>query len=467
MKRWASGVGLMIVLGLALRCYHFFREPSIWCDEAWVMANVLDKDYSQLCGPLENTQAAPCLFLWMEKCAVQTLGDAPWVWRLAPFLASCAALLLFAYVARQLLSPSAACWVVMLFACSDRLLWHTAEVKPYAIDLFCAAAILAVYCRVCQASLHFQLLLWTAISPLLIFLSYPGCMLCGGIATAMALAIMRKGNTQACLLYGGFLAVVLGCFLLLLVGPVASQRNPDLMQYWTSFMPDWTRPWTVPSWTVRCTGGMLLYCCKPIGGFLAPMMVLGAIGWWRRGRSELIGLLTVPIVLAVVAAYLHQYPFGHTRLELYCTPAVLLLVGFGLPPAFAWLRAHALWSAGLLAGLLLAPLAHTAYRVVHPWDVADSRGAAAYVQSRFQPGDEVVCDQCEYAYYFRTGGPAPHGGVTSPRTGSLRSWIVVGGISEEIRQEAVQRVLAAGWHILERHDHFTFTSVLLASSNSE
>ena len=38
---------------------------------------------------------------------------------------------------------------------------------------------------------------------------------------------------------------------------------------WTSFFPDWSRPWTVPGWTLFSTLDVLRYCCKPLGQILA------------------------------------------------------------------------------------------------------------------------------------------------------------------------------------------------------
>src|SRR5438128_12417 len=58
-------VGL-VLLGLALRGYHYLRGPSMWHDEAAVAVNVLDKDYQGLLGPLRFHEAAPPLFLWVE-----------------------------------------------------------------------------------------------------------------------------------------------------------------------------------------------------------------------------------------------------------------------------------------------------------------------------------------------------------------------------------------------------------------
>ncbi len=95
-------VGLL-ALGLALRGYHYFREPSMWHDEAAVAVNVLNRGYADLLGPLTFHEAAPPLFLWLEKTVCLALGDGVFALRLPAFLASCIALPLLAWAA-------AGCW---------------------------------------------------------------------------------------------------------------------------------------------------------------------------------------------------------------------------------------------------------------------------------------------------------------------------------------------------------------------
>src|SRR5690349_25066348 len=97
---WTSGV---LALGLGLRLYHFLRDPSVWHDEAALILNVLDKGFLDLLGTLSFAEAAPPLFLWMEKLATLLLGDGPYALRLVPFLASCAALVLMVPIARRVL----------------------------------------------------------------------------------------------------------------------------------------------------------------------------------------------------------------------------------------------------------------------------------------------------------------------------------------------------------------------------
>src|SRR5207237_8992991 len=86
--------GLVLALGLGLRVYHYARNPSMWHDEAALVLNVLSKGFDELLGPLLFTEAAPPLFLWLERAVALTLVDGTYALRLVPFLASCAALLL-------------------------------------------------------------------------------------------------------------------------------------------------------------------------------------------------------------------------------------------------------------------------------------------------------------------------------------------------------------------------------------
>src|SRR5262245_31673159 len=83
-----------VLMGLGLRSVHYLREPSVWHDEAALILNVIGKSFGELLGPLFFAEAAPPLFLWVERAVCLVLGDGVGALRLLPFLASCAALVL-------------------------------------------------------------------------------------------------------------------------------------------------------------------------------------------------------------------------------------------------------------------------------------------------------------------------------------------------------------------------------------
>jgi len=479
-QQLAKAVGstlFLVLLGLGLRSYHYLRGPSLWHDEAAVILNVLDKSYSQLLGPLFFSEAAPPLFLWVEKAAGWGLGDNTYVWRLVPFLASCVALCLMAPIAKRVLRPEAVPWALLLFACSDRILWHSCESKPYTVDLLCATVFLGVFCWTRAWTPGRQLSLYIALAPPFIFLSYPACFLYGGLMLALLPAVWREQGRGGKVAYGLLALVVGASFLLLVRGPVHAQRNDQLMWFWERQFPHWERPWTVPGWTVVSTFEMLRYCCKPTGGLLGIVAVAGAVALWRGGHKALVTLLLVPIALAVVGAYLKHYPFGHARVELYAAPAVVLCIAAGIAPVLGWCRAHFRPAAVVVVVCLVAPLGLTFYRVANPWERPDSAGATAYVLSHRMPGDAVEGNQWEYEYYFRCLGStykpqASQGSpqasqdssqVEAPPSSGERLWVVAGGPTVEARVRLIQSPCFKDWHVLERCDALERTTIFLLS----
>jgi Dolichyl-phosphate-mannose-protein mannosyltransferase len=404
----------LLLLGVGLRLFHYLREPSIWHDEAALLLNVIGKNFHELLGPLLFAEAAPPLFLWVERGVYLTLGPGIQALRLVPFLASCVSLLLFAFSARRLLRPSAVPWAVLLFACSDHLLWHTCEAKPYSVDVLSAALLLAVYCATRTWSLGWQLLLYMALTPLLMGVSYPGCFLCGGLLIALLPAVGRARHWRTSMGYGLLALIVTGTFLVLVLGPADAQRSDLMARCWERQFPCWHRPWSVPAWMVLSSLEVVRYCCAPTGPFLAAIAVLGTVSLWGQGQRAIVALLTVPIVLALFASCLGAYPYGGVRVLVYAAPALILLIAAGLPGAFAWLRARSRLATLALAGLLLAPAGLTGYRLVVPWQRADCASAAGYVLGHRQPTDGVTCNHWEYLYYFQHLGPVTGFGSCYP-----------------------------------------------------
>jgi hypothetical protein len=480
--RWAA---LLVVLGLALRAYHYLRDPSVWHDEAVLIVNVLDLGFTQLLGPLRFAEAAPPLFLWVEKSVSLALGDGTFALRLVPFLASCLSLLLVAAVAWRWLEPGAVPWAVLLFACSNRLLWHGCEAKPYAVDVLAGSVTLAIFCWTQSWPVWRQAILYAVLAPLLIFLCYPGGFLCGGILAALLPAVWRERRVVAWLSYGVLVLVVGTSFLLLLLGPVHAQRCGPMDHCWVGQFANWQRPWTVPGWCVFSTLDLVRYAHEPWGQPLTALAVVGAVSWWRAGYRRRVILAAMPIGLALLAACAHAYPYGGARIVVYAAPATSLLIAAGVGPVFAWLRARHRLAPALLTTVLLAPLGLTLYRVVIPWDRADAVGATEYVLAHRRPGDTIVGNQWEQLYYFRDLGPESEWTEEVPRGSgeplwvsiwpgqeksvSLiedRVWIVAIGKTAAERLRVLQALPPGDWRTLDRRE-FTHATVFLQGRSSE
>src|SRR5205807_6291561 len=92
LDRWVLA---FVILGLAARCVRYFLRFPLWEDECFLCANLIDRDFRGLTGPLNYHQAAPVLFLWMQLAVTKLLGFHELALRLIPFLAGLGCIVLF------------------------------------------------------------------------------------------------------------------------------------------------------------------------------------------------------------------------------------------------------------------------------------------------------------------------------------------------------------------------------------
>jgi hypothetical protein len=432
----------------------------MWHDEAALVLNVIGKGFQDLLGPLLFAEAAPPLFLWLERTVALTLGEGTYALRFPPFVASCAAMVLIVPVARRVLLPAAVPWALLLFACSDHLLWHACEAKPYAFDVLIALGLVALFCDRQPQPLPQQLLRFTLLVPLVIFLTYPGCFLLGGLLLALLPSVWRERQTKAWLSYGFLVFATMACFTLLYLGPVRAQRGETILHCWQNSFPPWHRPWFLPAWCVLQTLEIFRYCCEPVGAALAGLAGVGGALMWQRRRRGLVVLFAVPVVLAFAASCVKAYPYGGTRVLVYAAPGIVLLIAESVPPILAWLQARTRLGTAAFAGFVLLPLPFALYRTVAHWPRADSAGAAAYVLAHRQPAEIVAVNSWECLYYFRHLGSQLTGFEGLAGQSASRLWMVIGDRDPQARWRLAQTYMPADYQPLARRD-FSRTTVLL------
>jgi hypothetical protein len=459
-------IPILLILGLGLRSYHYLRDRAVWQDEAGLLLTVGARSFSDLfLGRLDYHQAAPPLYLWTLKAVGLLLGDSSYALRLPSYLAGCTALLLFAFVARRMLTAWAAAWAVLWFAVSEQMLWHASEAKAYSIDVLAAVVVLAVpYCPR-LGSLRHHLWAYSWILPILLLSSYPASFLGVGLLLAYLPVVCRERDKTIWLAYAALAATTLTVLLWLVTGPVRSQHDAEIHSCWVACMPNWQRPATVPGWFLLAPFEVCRYCCKPLGQVLVPFVVAGTLLLWHAGESLRVRSMLAPIFLALGAACVHAYPFGGARVMAYATPALLLLAAAGVPPALIWLSARSRLACSVPLGLLLIPAVSSVEQVVHNWTEADIPAAAAYVQSQRRDNDLILGNDVAQQYYFRHVGSAFHLLDDSPLplpTGE-RLWVLMtAALPQEERERLASHFVPPGWHPLRQRE-FAFTTVLLFS----
>ncbi len=453
-RRWLVLVGWIVVAGLCLRVYHYARNPVVWHDEAALIVNVLDKSFLEQLGPLSHNTPVPPLVVWGEKCCVLLLGESTYALRLLPFLANCLSLCVLTWLALRLLPPAGAVVAVLLAAFSDRLLWHGCEAKAYSFDVLVATVLPALFLATAGWSLPRRLLLFTLVAPLALFLSYPGAFVCGSLLVALRFEVWRERSGRNLAAYGLLAGVVFVSFLLLLLGPIRAQRTSGMEGCWVHCFPNWSRPWTLPWWSLQATVVIVDYCFRPVGGVFAPLAALGGWLWFRQGKQQMLLLLAGPLLLGWLAGLLHAYPYTGARVMVYVLPGLALLIGAAVPAAWAWAGQRLPRLTPVVGvALLLAPLGLTLYRIAQPWERPDWHHATAYVLRHFRPTDRVTGNAWELDYYFRELGPAYRRLDAGLPAGGERLWVVLMGPTEEVRQQTLRWLLDPRDRVLEHQTY--------------
>ena len=393
------------VVGISLRTIHYLRCPSVWHDEAAMIVNILKLEYRELLGPLLHSEAAPPLFLGIERAVVSVMGDSEYAFRLFPFAASCLALGLFIDLAKRLLSRIAAIFACYLMAISDRLLFHAVEAKTYSIDVLFAVVSVWWFDRSRQLPIWKSCLPIILGAPFMIWLSFPSCFVLGGFLVGILLRLWyERPKFFEWLIAASMVSVVAIAFLALMLGPIRAQRDASMESCWTTHFPNLQQPVSVPYWLIQSTLEVARYCYLPVGQLVGVLAIIGGYSFVKRPsrRNLTIVVLTVPFVLVLIATFLHQYPYGGTRLEIFLAPLIAILSGEGTRRLIGlFVPKHFLWAATLGAVLVGPPMGLAIYRIWVPWPRAACRDAAEFVIQSRRPDDLILMNHWEYEYYLR------------------------------------------------------------------
>lgn len=386
---------LGVLFGALVRLTEYLSRRSLWGDEAMLALNLINRSYLDLLKPLDYNQAAPPGFLWIEKLALQGLGNHEYALRLFPLIAGIVSLIAFYQLVTRYASPVAAPVAIALFACLKYTLYYATEVKQYSSDVMVALLLWLLLVPLREQMLHRQQMVFLGLLGAgFIWLSHPTVFVLAGLEGAGFLLASNRQRWRKVVNRLPMYFLWLSSFAALYFFTIRGTLNNDaLTDSWGERYP---RSVFDIVWFFDAFGRFFY---NPLGflgiadGIAIAAFIIGCIACYRRSRVTLL-VLTAPMIMTFVASYLKQYPFRE-RLVLFLAPLAIVIIAEGI--AFLLTQARRLhifknklaFAMGVLlfSTLLIPPAVRASSLILHPTQVEELRPVLTHIQSQRQPGD--------------------------------------------------------------------------------
>ena len=384
-----------VVLGLVLRAWQYFANPSISADEAGVARNVLDRNlWTLVAFPLSYGQVSPPGWLALVKAASEVLGPSEKALRLIPFIGGFLTVPVSYLVARRAVGPWGSVVVALLVSLATPLVLFSSNLKPYATDVLIALGVVLLSDgTIRHTALTTRDVVWRSLAGIVALLlsSASVFVIVPGGATILWFALGRSDLWPRATIVGVWAAATAAAVWLGTHSMTATDAAYMHMFWADSFGP--ASALQIPSWTWErlhllfgATGGafhgnMRYVVTTPI----VVAVLIGAISLMRTNPRHF-GLFAGPSIAVFVAAILRRYPFDG-RLVVFLVPLLLVLAVAGAEAVARVVR----WRPGVaLLPLLLVPTAaHAALANRVPQHVEHLRPVLEYVQAHRQSEDVV------------------------------------------------------------------------------
>jgi hypothetical protein len=207
-----------------------------------------------------------------------------------------------------------------------------------------------------------------------------------------------------------------------LIIPVQQQRTGAVLAFWSGAFPNLAHPAQAFAWVARSVFGLLGHYWQPMGAVIAACVVLACAAAWAERRRALLALCWLPVLLTIVAAFLHLWPFGGNQHAAFLAPFVLLFAAQGAEIVRSSLAPWRPRLATAFMLLLLAPgIAGALYHLIVPRYRHELRPVIQFMQARAMPHDAVIVfDPATFTYYT---GRDVRGEVVDTAS-AARVWVV-------------------------------------------
>jgi len=391
---------LLTLLGLLLAIGQFLYNRSLWLDEALLALNILDRSIPELMTPLNNDQVAPLLFLVFEKVFSTLLPATEHGLRILPLLCYAVGSFAFLGIVRSLFKDTPTrIFAVSLFVLNGNLIYYASEVKQYIGDVAVANVIILLVLRYTSTGRGLHLLgafaliaTWfSSVTPIVVVTAFVHLLACR----------YRKGElrwSSSKVLLAWAVLWVLAFLVYYVIAVHDHPAQESMRRFWLSaqgLVPN--DPFSALFYHAVYDRVVMVFTqLLPFGSInayaLLVLVIIGCITSLHDDRRTILVLSGTPILLHLLLAVLHLYPF-ETRLILYLIPAVILIAAQGFQKCMELLpgdrNAIRQWGVAVCLPLLLAV---TFVRSGYPMDRQEIRSCLEFIVKNAMTNDRILVD---------------------------------------------------------------------------
>ena len=421
-----------LFFGFLVRFRQYFYNRSLWFDEVALALNIVNRSYTQLLDTLKYNQAAPPLFLWIEKLSIQVFGNNEYALRLFPFLCGVISLFLFYLLAIRFTSGITTVIAIALFASLKEIVYYTTELKQYSSDLTIGLLLFLCLTSVHSKKLNIkQTISLSILGAFSIWLSHPSIFIMAGVEITNLVGNcwqkIKNILVNRIFLYTFWL---INFALLYVLTIQKTMSNESLVDSWGVRYPSSVLDivWLLDAF------GRFFY--KPMGfigigdGIGLIVFTIGAIVLSKTNKFKLL-ILNAPLLITLIAAYLQKYPF-RDRLILFLSPYAILVISEGISflvrqcyrkyqqyeevtnknKSLIALAANSAFTSLIVISLTVLPIARSSLMIVKPswFNIEHIRLGMEYIKSNQQPGDIFYIfptTQLQFKYYAQRYNLSP------------------------------------------------------------
>src|SRR6266540_1025202 len=387
-------IGVLILLGIALRLRQYLTGRSLWIDEAMLALNIVNRDFLGLFKPLDYDQGSPIGFLLVEKIANSFFGRSEYALRLVPLIVGIASIWLFYLLLKRTTRGAGLLTALALFILNPRLVYYSSEVKQYILDVAVTLGLLLLASRLFDPQLQKRDFAWLALAGFLgIWFSQPAVFVLAGIGLALLIFYLRKHATSNVryLIGMGILWVATISLIYFLVLRNL-QQNAFIRDYWQgAFLP--FPPWSdLSRFKLSINGIIATQFGIPYGTyFVFALMLLGWMILWRRNQNYAI-MLGLIFIFTLTASALQLYPVAE-RMILFLIPIGFILLGKPVEALYQSLQKQQVLSIVatlILSGYLLyGPFVTSTGYFIKPKYFEHIRPSMGFLQEAWHSGDAL------------------------------------------------------------------------------